>query len=237
MNCPRCATPMQTHVLDGHLGREVEVDVCEACQSVWFDMRENLQLTPGATLGMFRLIGERVRRASPQDRDLAKCPRCQAQLRRTQDMQRATRFEYFRCPNDHGRLITFFDFLKEKDFVKPLTPAQIIELRSNVDTINCSNCGAPIDLAKGSECGHCGSALSMLDLQHAERLVTQLKNADRTDKPVDPALPLALARARREADHAFRGLPGHEAWDDDSWSLGLVGAGLSELFRLIKRDS
>ena len=76
----------------------------------------------------------------------------------------------------------------------------------------------------------------MLDLQHAERLVAQLKDAGRADKPVDPALPLALARARREADHAFRGLPGHEAWGDDSWSLGLVGAGLTELFRLIRRD-
>jgi len=237
MNCPRCAKSMQTHMLDGHLGREVEVDVCAVCQSLWFDMRENLQLTPGATLSVFRLIGERVGRAAPQDRDLAKCPRCKARLRRTQDMQRSTRFEYFRCPNDHGRLITFFDFLKEKDFVKPLTPTQIAELRKNVHSINCSNCGAPVDLAKGSSCGHCGSALSMLDLQHAERLVSQLRNADRTDKPVDPALPLALARARREAADAFRGLPGHEPWDDDSWSLGLVGAGLTELFRLIKRDS
>ena len=235
MNCPRCGKLMQTHLLDGHLGREVEVDVCAACQSVWFDMRENLQLTPGATLSVFRLIGERVGRASLQDRDLAKCPRCKAQLRRTQDMQRSTRFEYFRCPNDHGRLITFFDFLKEKDFVKPLTPAQLSELRRNVHSINCSNCGAPVDLGKGSACGHCGSALSMLDLQHAERLVSQLRNADRTGQPVDPALPLALARARRETDDAFRGLPGHEPWDDDSWSLGLVGAGLTELFRMIKR--
>ena len=236
MNCPRCAMPMQTHLLDGHLGREVEVDVCAPCQSLWFDARENLQLTPGATLSVFRVIGERVARAAPQDRDLVKCPRCKAQLRRTKDMQRSTRFEYFRCPNDHGRLITFLDFLKEKDFVKPLTPAQIAELRKNVHSINCSSCGAPVDLAKGSSCGHCASALSMLDLQHAERLVSQLRSAERTDRPVDPALPLALARARREADAAFRGLPGHEPWDADSWSLGLVGAGLSELFRLIKRD-
>ena len=63
MNCPRCAEPMQMHMLDGHLGREVEVDVCAGCQSLWFDVRENLQLTPGATLSVFRLIGERVGRA------------------------------------------------------------------------------------------------------------------------------------------------------------------------------
>lgn len=228
---------MQAHTLDGHLGRSVEIDLCVPCQSVWFDARENLQLTPGATLSMFRVIGERVGRPAPEHRDLVKCPRCNAHLRRTQDMQRATRFEYFRCPNNHGRLTTFFDFLKEKDFVKPLTPHQIAELRKNVQTINCSNCGGPVDLAQGSVCGHCGSPLSMLDLDQAERLVTQLREADRTDRPIDPALPLALARARREAEAVFERLPDRQAWDPDTWSLGLVGAGLSELMRFIKRES
>ena len=228
---------MHPHRLDGHMGREVEIDVCASCQSIWFDARENLQLTPGATLGVFRLIGEKVARPSVEHRDLAKCPRCQAQLRRTQDMQRNTKFEYFRCPNEHGRLIAFFDFLKEKDFVKPLTPNQIAELRRNVQIINCSNCAAPIDLAKSSDCSHCGSPLSMLDMQQAERLVSQLRDANRPDKPVDPTLPLALARARRESESAFEGLPGHRDWNDETWSLGLVGAGLSELFRIIKRES
>jgi Zn-finger nucleic acid-binding protein len=236
MNCPRCAAAAQTHVVEGHQGRQVEIDLCVPCQSVWFDQHENLRLTPGATLALFRLIGERVGRPRPEDRDIAKCPRCRAQLRRTQDLQRATRFEYFRCPNDHGRLITFFDFLKEKDFVKPLTPLQIAELRKNVQAINCSNCGAAVDLAKRTDCSHCGSPLSMLDLHQAEQLVTQLREADRTDKPVDPALPLALARARREAEAAFQGLPSHDSWDDATWSLGLVSGGLATLFKLVKGE-
>src|SRR5687768_17604092 len=168
---------MQPQTLDGHMDRAIEVDICDPCQSIWFDARENLQLTPGATLMMFRVIGEHVTRPAVQDGDIAKCPRCKAQLRRTQDMQRNTRFEYFRCPNHHGRLTTFFDFLKEKDFVKPLTPQQIAELRKNIQTINCSNCGAPIDLAKASDCGHCGSPLSMLDMHQAERTIAQLREA------------------------------------------------------------
>jgi ribosomal protein S27AE len=195
----------------------------------------NLQLTPAATLAMFRLIGENVARTSPQDRDRVKCPRCSAQLRRTQDMQRNTRFEYFRCPSGHGRLTTFFDFLKEKDFIRPLTAQQIAELRKNIHAVNCSNCGAPVDLATRSDCGHCGSPLSMIDMQQAERLVTQLREADRTGKAVDPALPLALARARRETDAAFEGLPGHRSWDSETWSLGMVGGGLSELIRLLRQ--
>jgi hypothetical protein len=224
---------MQTHTLGGHLGRDVDVDVCVPCQSIWFDAKENLQLTPGATLAVFRVIGENVSRPSPQDGEIVKCPRCNGQLRRTRDMQRNTRFEYFRCPNNHGRLSTFFEFLKEKDFIKPLNAQQVAELRKNLQSINCSNCGAPIDLGRRTDCAHCGSALSMLDFQQAEKLVNQLRTAD-AGKPIDPALPLALARARRETDEAFRGLPHEESWDRDLSSLGVVGAGLSELIRLLK---
>ena len=225
---------MQEQTLDGHVGRPVVIDVCVPCQSFWFDAHESVQLSPGGTLALFGLIGEHTARRPFSNADLAKCPRCRARLRLTQDMQRATRFSYLRCPNDHGRLTTFFDFLREKDFIKPLTPHQIAELRKNVQFINCSNCGAPVDLAAHSDCQHCGSPLSMLDMQQAERLIAQLREADRSDKPVDPALPLALARARREAEHAFEGLPGQRHWDNETWSLGLVGAGLADLFRLLK---
>ena len=228
---------MEVHLLDGHLGRQIEVDLCEPCQSLWFDGKENLQLTPGATLALFRAIGEHVKKPASHDSELVKCPHCKARLRRTQDMQRNTRFSYFRCPNDHGRLTTFFEFLKEKDFVRPLSPQQIAELRKNVQIINCSNCGGPVDLAKGTACAHCASPLSMLDMNQAERLVAQLKAADSGSKSVDPALPLALARARAETEAAFKGLPGHDPWKDDGWSMGLVGAGFTELIRLLKRQS
>jgi hypothetical protein len=225
---------MTSHTVEGQLGRSVTVDLCDPCQSIWFDPRESLQLTPGATLMLFRLIGEHVAKPHALEAETAKCPRCKARLRKTQDMQRSTRFEYFRCPNDHGRLTTFFDFLKEKDFIRPLTPAQVADLRKNVQTVNCSNCGAPIDLAKGSECGHCGSPLSMLDMRQAEALVTRLRDADRTDKTVDPALPLSLARARREADLAFKDLPGNAKWLEDDLAFGLVGAGLAGLARWLR---
>ena len=225
---------MTSHTVQGQLGRPVTIDLCDPCQSIWFDPRESIQLSPGATLSLFRLIGEHIAKPHVPAGDTAKCPHCKARLRRTQDMQRATRFEYFRCPNDHGRLTAFFDFLKEKDFVRPLTPVQIAKLRESIQVVNCSNCGAPIHLAQSSECGHCGSPLSMLDMQQAEALVAQLREADRTDKPVDPTLPLALARARRETDEAFAGLPQDPLWLEAGSSLGLVGAGLSALARWLK---
>jgi Zn-finger nucleic acid-binding protein len=228
---------MERLTFDGQLDRRIEVDLCDPCQSLWFDGSEALQLTPGATLSIFRSIGEHVRKPERLEGELVKCPRCNGRLRRTQDLQRATRFEYFRCPNNHGRLISFFDFLKQKDFIRPLTPPQINELRKNIQIVNCSNCGGPIDLAKTSACAHCGSPLSMLDMQQAERLIAQLQAAD-APKPIDPALPLALARARREVEQAFQGTAEHSpwSWSQESSALGLVGAGLSEIIRLMRRS-
>jgi hypothetical protein len=150
-------------------------------------------------------------------------------------MQRATKFEYLSCPNGHGRLITFFDFLREKDFIRPLTPLQIDELRQNVQSVNCANCGGPVDLSTGAACSHCGSPLSMLDMKQAERLVTQLQKADtREHQPIDPTLPVELARARRDTELAFAKLEGGDQWYKDVTSLDLVGAGLKAVFRLLK---
>jgi Zn-finger nucleic acid-binding protein len=226
---------MQEHRFDDRLGRSVSIDFCEPCQAFWFDTRESLALTPGATLALFRLIGEHVQPPRVQDADVAKCPRCRARLRRTADMQRATRFEYFKCPNDHGRLTTFFDFLKEKNFIRPLSAQQVTALRQQIQIVNCSNCGAPVDLGRGTSCAHCRSPLSMLDLSQAETLVAQLRQADRSDRPVDPALPLALARARRETEAAFQGLPREMLSVGDITSAGLVGAGLAVLARWLAR--
>lgn len=224
---------MRAFRVDGYLGKDVAVDVCVPCQSIWFDAREHLQLTPGATLTLFRVIGENVSRPQWQDRDLAHCPRCKAQLRRTQDIQRNTHFEYFRCPNQHGRLVSFFDFLKEKDFVKPLLPQQIAELRKYAHAVNCSNCGAPVDLAVNAQCTHCGSPLTMLDLDQADRLIDQLKHAESDRTTIDPAWPLAVERARRDTEAAFRGIEQRHG-SGDSDALDLVSEGLSALMRLIK---
>ncbi len=229
---------MQEETFDGHLGRSVVIDICHACQAFWFDAGESITLTPGATLGLFRIIGDKLTRPVHTDAELARCPRCKGRLRRTHDMQRMTKFEYLSCPNRHGRLTTFFDFLREKDFVRPLTSAQIAELRKNVGTVNCANCGGPVDLTKGSECAHCGSPLSMLDLKQAGSLVSQLQKAeDRASQPIDPTFPLDLLRARLETERAFDGLLQDERWLKDIASTDLVGAGLSAVARWFGKHS
>jgi len=227
---------MQEEAFDGHLGRRVAIDICHACQSFWFDARESVALTPGSTLALFRIIGEKLTRPQHTDAELAKCPRCKGRLRRTQDMQRNTRFEYLNCPNGHGRLISFFDFLREKDFIRPLTPQQVAELRENVGSVNCASCGGPVDLSQGAACSHCSTPLSMLDMRQAEKLVAQLQKAeDRAHQPIDPTLPLELLRVRRETERAFDGIHDQELWLKDVVSTDLVGAGLTTVARWFKK--
>jgi hypothetical protein len=228
---------METKTLEGHAGTHVELDVCTNCRAFWFDKYESLRLSPGATLTLFQMIGDTPTRRTALSDNLH-CPRCQSRLLPTQDVQRNTRFRYWRCERGHGRFITFFDFLREKDFVRPLSAEQIRQLRQQVQTVNCSNCGGPIDLARGASCPHCGSPLSILDMEQAGRIVTQLREAA-APKPIDPALPMELARAREEVEAAFAQASGH-GFDTDPWwreasSRGLVEAALGVVAGWMKR--
>ena len=238
--CPSCRQPMAPLSLEGHYGARIELDLCGACHALWFDERENLRLTPGATLRLFERIGEADARARRTLADRLQCPRCDLRLLIAHDRQRETPFRYWRCARRHGRFITFFDFLREKEFVRPLTPAQIDELRTHVRSINCSNCGAPVDLQTASACGYCRTPLSMLDAVQVERTIAALGEAEAKRAAaerlaqVDPALPLSLLRERLHVERLFgqadyrSGLTG--------WSgTGLVEAGISALVGLLRR--
>jgi hypothetical protein len=226
---------MVGQTFDGHLDRAVEVDVCDACQAFWFDQRESLQLTPAATLQLFRVIGEQTASRRQSVAPVTKCPRCASQLLLTHDMQRNVGFQYRRCPHGHGRLITFYDFLREKNFIRPVSPAQLEDLRRSVQSVNCSNCGAPVDLAKASACTHCGTPLSMIDLKQAGALISQLQEADAANRTVDPALSIRLEQARREVDTAFARTERGQNWFESTSSTDLVATGLSMLARWVKR--
>src|SRR5262245_30091310 len=176
---------MTTETLEKRLGgATIDIDYCAPCRVIWFDRYEDLQLSPAATLKMFGIIADRSAASGAPLPGVARCPRCRRTLLKTHDLQRSTPFQYWRC-DAHGRLMTYIDFLREKDFVRPLTPQQLSELRENVQTINCSNCGGTIDLAKDSVCRHCGSAISMLDLKQMAKTIDRLQTA--ATAPKDPS--------------------------------------------------
>jgi len=226
MTCPGCGSAMTPLPLEGRQGTKVEIDLCADCRGFWFDQYESLRLSPGATLKLFTLMAEPSSAGRPLPQKIA-CPRCGARLALTHDMQHTTRFQYWQCPQNHGHFITFLEFLREKDFIRPLTPQQIAELRQNVQTVNCSNCGGPIDLARESVCPHCGSALSMLDMKQMEQMVAHLKEAEQP-RAVDPALPLRLEQVKTETESHFRAIT------SDSGSQSLVDAGVRLVVKWLK---
>jgi hypothetical protein len=126
---------MRSLDLDRRPDGRVTIDLCSDCQALWFDAFESAQLTPGATLELFRVIhttAPATRRAMPTD---LPCPRCETSLALTHDLQHATRFSYYRCRYGHGRFTPFFQFLREKNFVRPLDPAELARLKESIRTV------------------------------------------------------------------------------------------------------
>src|SRR5882724_8583911 len=202
MKCPGCGTDMTAMTLEGRLATQVSLDVCAACQAFWFDHFESLQLSPGSTLKLMKFIGEHSSPGKPSLLDALRCPRCATALHLAHNMQRNMPFTYWRCGNEHGKFIGFFEFLKEKNFIHPLSPEQIKDLRQNIQFLNCANCGASINLETDSVCSFCHSPISMLDMKQPQEMLAQLKEVA-VPRPVDPALPLKMAFVQLDTQHAF----------------------------------
>jgi len=158
---------------------EVTIDVCWDCHALWFDQYESIALTPRSVIDLFRLIHEHRDKPARALADSMGCPHCRARLALTQDIQRTNRISYYRCPGGHGRLTTFFQFLREKQFVRSLSKLEIDGLRATVKQVRCSSCGGSVDLARDSACGYCRSPISVLDAAAVEKTLATLSDADR----------------------------------------------------------
>jgi len=226
---------MAAERLEGHYGEEVAIDLCHACGAFWFDGTETLLLAPQAVLELMATIhADRAASRTPPGDALA-CPRCGVRLVRTSDFQRTTRFSYWRCPADHGRFITFFDFLREKNFVRPLSPRELEELRRNVKTLTCSSCGAPVDLAGESACTYCHAPLALVDAHQVERVLEELKRSEAERKRAVAELPVRLAADRAHVERVFIELGESPDWTSVRDSLGVLEGGLAAVAGLLGR--
>ena len=203
---------MTRRVFERFYGRRVEIDLCRPCQAFWFDDQELLQLTPGATLELLSVIQDGDGAPRHPLGSEAACPRCDARLVETHDRQRETRFSYARCPEGHGRFLTFYQFLQAKNFVRALSGREIGELRKTIRQVHCSNCGAPVDVQVGARCGFCRSPLAILDPDQVRKAVAGLERGEQQRRAVDPALPLRLAAAKRKTEWAWADIPGGQDW-------------------------
>jgi Zn-finger nucleic acid-binding protein len=176
--CPSCRAPMRKQGFEGHGGGTVRVDLCFPCHAIWFDRAESMQLAPRAVIDLFRDIhrreGEPRRALQPK----LGCPRCRGALLLTHDVTRSGRFSYYRCPADHGRMTPFFQFLREKHFVRSLNPAELARLRAEVKQVHCSGCGAPVDIQRDTACGFCKAPIAVLDAGAVEKALRDWSDAE-----------------------------------------------------------
>lgn len=179
---------MSAHRFKRKLGGEVALDMCFPCQGIWFDAYESLQLAPAGVVELFKLIHQHC---ADQRLPLAgslHCPRCNERLLQSQDRVKSGLFNYQRC-GEHGRFITFSQFMIEKGFVRQLTPVEIREVSARIGVVRCTGCGAPIDIRRESACGHCRAPIAILDAHAVEAALAGYQQAAATQAvPQDPAL-------------------------------------------------
>ena len=212
-------------------GGTLALDLCCRCLAVWFDDKELLQLSPAAAIQLLsEFAKEDAGRRTPLEPSLA-CPRCARPLVETHDRQRNTRFWYHRCPAGHGRFMTSYQFLRAKDFVRPLSESEMAELRQHIRQVNCGNCGAPVDIDRDAICGFCRTPIAIVDADQVRKLLEHQRRTEQASvtgplRPIDqlrvapskvegrqaqgradPTLPITLALERMRADRAWAGTP------------------------------
>ena len=206
VECPNCHQPMVTRRLEAHATlHPIDVEVCTGCTLFWFDWHESISLAPKSVLSLFQLMGEAAAGNRMPLGSSMRCPRCASALAVTHDLQRATHFSYWRCPNGHGKLITFTQFLREKNFVRPPSPDELSKLRKSVRQIACSQCGAPVNLANESACSHCGAPIALIDSEGVAKALHEFSTAASSDADAErlsTALRDAQVNAIFEAEHA-----------------------------------
>jgi hypothetical protein len=200
IGCPSCAQPMQRREFERRPLGKVELDLCFSCRAIWFDAYESAQLTPGGVIELFRELHLDPGEAPHPLADGTRCPKCHDRLALTHDFQRTNRITYYRCAHGHGRLTSFIQFLREKNFVRSLTLAEIERLKVHVAQVRCSSCGAPVDLERDAQCAYCRAPIAILDAQAVERALAELSAAERKRTTVDPtaAVDALLAGKRFE---------------------------------------
>jgi len=214
--------PPQSVEANGML-EPMEINACEPCNLFWFDRLESVRLTPMSVIELFQFIGK----AGAARRTIASsfaCPRCTQPLALTHDLQRTTRFTYWRCTSDGGQLITFNQFLRQKNFIRTPTPAELAKLRSTVREIACSQCGAPVDLSTDSACTHCGAPIALIDPDGVTKALHELSSTSAASSPSPEAMRGAVSDAQINAIFDLQRMADRERTVDRADDLVAIGA-------------
>jgi hypothetical protein len=234
---------MQVHHFSTRLGGRMELDICFACQGLWFDRNENLQLASASVVDLFKLLHEhRIDEHNSIAKQMA-CPRCKGGLQQGFDVVRSGRYMTYRCTAQHGRFSTFAAFMVEKGFARQLSPAEVKELGARIQAIHCNSCGAAVDIRKDAACPYCRTAFSLLDPQavaqalqeHSRRAGPISTNAPQghiTVEAVADAM-MDLERERRNAARTAHQLWSRPASGSNDLMGDLLGAGIVLVWKML----
>ena len=201
-NCPGCSSAMRRETFGRRPAGTLDIDLCFDCQAIWFDSFESSQLAPGSVLQLFREIESQEQRAAKPLPAVLRCVTCRERLAFTHDLERTNPFVYYRCPEGHGRFTTFLQFLREKEFVRSLTPLEVQKLAATVAQVRCSSCGAPVDIARDAQCPYCHAPISILDADAVKHAVESLGEQEKRVAQVNPSAVLDALIAGKGASAA-----------------------------------
>lgn len=221
---------------------EVVLDICYHCHVIWFDQYESAALPPAGVMSLFRKLHQHDADARLPLAQRMTCARCPQPLAEAQDLVKSGRISYHRCPAGHGRLTSFVQFLREKQFIRTLSVPEINQLKATVKQVKCSSCGGPVDLTRDSACGYCRAPIAVLDAEAVEKALARLSAAEAKRGQVDPEKLAALQREddkrRKELARmsgAGQGMPG--VWQETSRrsidTVDLVAGGIAILVALL----
>jgi Zn-finger nucleic acid-binding protein len=187
LQCPNCRQPMQSEMFERHDQGTLQLDLCFRCAGIWFDHFESAQLAPVSVVRLFREVYAHRDDARRPIGSRLVCPRCPDSLALSHDLCKTGRFSYYRCPQGDGRFTPFFQFLREKQFIRNLTLAELQRVRTAIRQVRCSECGAPVDLENDTQCRYCHAPVSFLDPDAVEKAVRLW--ADAGHRPMPSASP------------------------------------------------
>lgn len=238
---------MEVHQFASNLGGALELDICFACQGLWFDRHENLKLTPASVVELFRLLHEHRTDQHHALRDSMDCPRCARTLEKGFDLVRSGRYMVYRCARgQHGRFSTFSSFMVEKGFVRHMTRPEIDNLAKRVGAIYCTSCGAPVDIRKDHACPHCRAAFSLIDPEAVVRAMEGYAKAGSSPPATqqsssvdigDALVALERDRTRAERERQKQAFTGAGDGGDSSFTGDLLSAGVSLVWAVISTRS
>lgn len=168
MACGNCGAALRVLQLAGHYGTTVEIDLCEPCHLVWFDVVESAQLSGPGLLDLIAAMAAAQTLAHLPLRPDTSCPRCRGRLRTVHNRTRWGPSLQIECVRHHGAWQTFAQFLSEKGLLRAMSSADRARALQRDGVLHCVNCGG--EVAAGDQvCRWCTSVPALVDVARLAR--------------------------------------------------------------------